>query len=232
LGALALLTCVIAIPVAAWLAGGDLDQALNAVGKDTTLTGRTALWSAAETSIAAHPTLGVGYQAYWQVGSWGAEQLWQISYVASKTGYHFHDTYLEVAVDLGLVGLAILLVTLAAMLVRIARALVFSPITPESMFAIYVVVLMLLRSPIEVDLFWQFQIPTIVFCMAWIYLAAAPARTVSGSGSRLQRRRRPETRRDFSWAGQGAEARPHPQTALRLEWLTQVESRDQDERGR
>jgi exopolysaccharide production protein ExoQ len=231
-GALSLLACAIAMPVVAWLAGGDLDQVLNAVGKDTTLTGRTALWSAAEASIAAHSTLGVGYQAYWQIGSWGAEQLWQISYVASKTGYHFHDTYLEVAVDLGLVGLAIFLATLVAMLLRIARALVFSRIAPESMFAIYVVVLMLLRSPIEVDLFWQFQIPTIVFCMAWIYLAAAPARISSWSGSRLRRPRRPERRRDFGRTDHSAWAQSQPTTALRLEWLTQIESRGEDERGR
>ena len=121
---------MVAIPVVAWLAGGDLDQVLNAVGKDTTLTGRTTLWSAAEASIGAHPTLGVGYQAYWQLGSWGAEQLWQISFVPNKTGYHFHDTYLEVAVDLGFVGLAIFLTTLAAMLLRVARALVFLRIAP------------------------------------------------------------------------------------------------------
>jgi len=231
MGTLALLACAIAMPVVAWLAGGDLDQVLNAVGKDTTLTGRTALWSAAEASIAAHPTLGVGYQAYWQIGSWGAEQLWQISYVANKTGYHFHDTYLEVAVDLGLVGLAIFLATLAAMLVRVARALVFSRIAPESMFAIYVVVLMLLRSPIEVDLFWQFQIATIVFCMAWIYLAAAPARISSWSVSRGRRPLRRVARRDFSRMDQSAWARSQPRTALRLGWLTQVESRDEDERG-
>ena len=228
LGTLALLTCAIAMPVVAWLTGGDLDQVLNAVGKDTTLTGRTALWSAAVASIHAHPTLGVGYQAFWQVGSWGAEQLWQISYVANKTGYHFHDTYLEVAVDLGLTGLAILLVTLAAMLLRILRALVFSPIAPESLFGVYVVVLMLLRSPIEVDLFWQFQIPTIVFCMAWIYLAA-PASVTLRRPSRLRRPLRPEVRRDLGRMSRSAWASAQPRPALRLEWLTQVEPRGEGE---
>jgi exopolysaccharide production protein ExoQ len=232
IGALALLACAIAMPAAAWLAGGDLNQVLNAVGKDTTLTGRTTLWSAAQASIAAHPTFGVGYQAYWQIGSWGAEQLWQISYVINKTGYHFHDTYLEVGVDLGLVGLAIFLVTLAAMLVRVARALVFSRIGPESMFAIYVVVLILLRSPIEVDLFWQFQIPTIVFCMAWIYLVAPPARMYSRDAARQRPPPRRASRRDFSRTGGNAGARTQPRAALRLEWLRQVESRDEDEGAR
>jgi exopolysaccharide production protein ExoQ len=229
IGTLALLACALAVPAVAWLAGGDLDQVLNAVGKDATLTGRTTLWSAAEASIAAHPTLGVGYQAYWQIGAWGAEQLWKLSYVANKTGYHFHDTYLQVSVDLGLAGLAIFLVTLVAMLARIVRALVFSRIGPEAIFAIYVVVLMLLRSPIEVDLFWQFQIPTIVFCMAWIYLAAAAPAASARAGSRLRRPLRPEARWDFGGTGQNAWAQPQPRPALRLEWLTQVESRSEDE---
>lgn len=157
-----------------WLDVGDFSQLLNAAGKDTTLTGRTLLWSAAMASIASHPVLGVGYQAYWQVGSWGAEQLWQLSYVTNKTGYHFHDTYLEVTVDLGLVGLAIFALNLIAILLRVWRNVVFSRITPEKMFGIYVIVLLLLRSPIEVDLFWQFQTPTIILCMAWIYLGAPP----------------------------------------------------------
>jgi hypothetical protein len=50
-------------------------------------------------------------------------------------------------------------------------AVVLWPMSPEKMFAIYVFTLLLLRSPIEVDLFWQFQTPTIIFCMAWAYLA-------------------------------------------------------------
>lgn len=164
-----------------WLDVGDFSQLLNAAGKDTTLTGRTYLWSAAMASIASHPVLGVGYQAYWQVGSWGAEQLWQLSYVTNKTGYHFHDTYLEVTVDLGLTGLAIFALNLIAILLRVWRNVVFSRITPEKMFGIYVIVLLLLRSPIEVDLFWQFQTPTIILCMAWIYLGAPQPMPNAGS---------------------------------------------------
>jgi hypothetical protein len=89
---------------------------------------------------------------------------------------------------------------------------------------------MLLRSPIEVDLFWQFQIPTIVFCMAWIYLAAASARMTSRGPSRLRRPLRPEVRRDLGRMSRSAWAPSQARPALRLEWLTQVESRGEDER--
>jgi exopolysaccharide production protein ExoQ len=176
-----------------WAYAGDFSSLLNMAGKDTTLTGRTYLWGAAVASIVSHPVLGVGYQAYWQIGSWGAEELWQISYVTSKTGYHFHDTYLEIAVDLGLAGLSIFLMNIVVMIMRIGRNIVFSQISPEKMFAIYVVVLLLLRSPIEVDLFWQFQTPTIILCMAWIYLGAPQpgwgAAQTGGAARRLRERR-------------------------------------------
>jgi exopolysaccharide production protein ExoQ len=166
----AIFAALVVLLALAWLYAGDFSELLNAVGKDTTLTGRTYLWGAALTSIQNHPILGVGYQAYWQIGSWGAEELWQISYVTNKTGYHFHDSYLEVAVDLGLAGLSIFLLTFLVIIVRMARNIVFQEISPEKLFAIYLIILLLLRSPIEVDLFWQFQTPTIIFCMAWIYL--------------------------------------------------------------
>ncbi len=171
LGGITLFGLFIGLLVVFWFDVGDFSTLLNSVGKDTTLTGRTELWDAAKTSIASHPILGVGYQAYWQVGSWGAEELWKISYVTNKTGYHFHNTYLEVAVDLGFVGLSIFLLTLVAFVARMGWAVVLWPMSPEKMFAIYVFTLLLLRSPIEVDLFWQFQTPTIIFCMAWAYLA-------------------------------------------------------------
>jgi exopolysaccharide production protein ExoQ len=194
-GALVLFLCLIGLLGILWLGAGSFSDLLGAVGKDTTLTGRTSLWSAAVASIAAHPVLGVGYQAYWQIGSWGAEELWDISYVTNKTGYHFHDTYLEIAVDLGLVGLSIFLVNIIAILMRIGRNIVFSQISPEKMFAIYVVILLLLRSPIEVDLFWQFQTPTIILCMAWIYLGSPSpnwsAAQIGGVGSKFRKRRFP-----------------------------------------
>jgi hypothetical protein len=72
---------------------------------------------------------------------------------------------------------------LAIMLVRAIIALSGSP-RHEQMFAISVFIFLLLRTPIEVDSFFQFDVSTLMTCLIWIYLrpiAAAPQ-------SSLQRR--------------------------------------------
>jgi hypothetical protein len=38
------------------------------------------------------------------------------------------------------------------------------------MFAIAVFIFLFLRSPIEVDLFYQFTVPSLLICLIWIYL--------------------------------------------------------------
>jgi exopolysaccharide production protein ExoQ len=156
-----------------WMYIGDFSKLLNAVGKDATLTGRTYLWSAAWASISQNPILGLGYQSYWQIGNWGAEELWKIMFITSRSGFHFHNTYLQVTADLGIVGLIMLIGTLILAILKTLRNLVFLTPTPERIFATYIICFLLLRSPIEVDLFWPFQTPTLLLCMAWVYLDAS-----------------------------------------------------------
>jgi exopolysaccharide production protein ExoQ len=145
--------------------------------KDATLTGRTYFWEIALAAIKADPILGAGYQAYWQGGNWGAEELWRWAGIRSKMGFHFHNIYLQVAVDLGLLGLSILVAILLMIMMRILIVLVFGQPRREQLFAISVFTFMLLRSPIEVDSFYQFEIGSIMLCLAWIYLGkSAPGR--------------------------------------------------------
>lgn len=75
---------------------------LDAVGKDATLTGRFLLWQAALHHISLHPVLGVGFDAFWDAGL-----DWRTLLVLDQLGYvlHFHNSFLEVGVQLGLVGL-------------------------------------------------------------------------------------------------------------------------------
>jgi exopolysaccharide production protein ExoQ len=148
----------------------DVTELLYSLGKDVTLTGRTWLWEWAFRAIEDNPALGVGYQAFWQPGNWGAEEIWFHDQKPDKTGYHFHNTFLQVAVDLGFVGLVVLLATIVAIFARIGSCLLFSRPDTEQTFAIAAFLFLLFRFPIEVDLFWQFQIPTIVLSLIWIYL--------------------------------------------------------------
>ena len=59
-----------------WLYLGDFATVLNFLGKDVRMTGRTWIWEWADMAIKERPMLGFGYQAYWQPGNWGAEEIW------------------------------------------------------------------------------------------------------------------------------------------------------------
>jgi exopolysaccharide production protein ExoQ len=168
------LICLLALLLVTFivLASFNLDEFSNVLsyfGKDMTLTGRIFLWEHALKSIGENPILGVGYQAYWQIGSPGAEELWAYAKVG-KYGFHFHNTYLQVAVDLGLTGLFILLMTYFVIGVRAIRAVFVPRPTIEVQLAIALFICGLLRTPLEVDSLFPFQIPTILLCLSWVYL--------------------------------------------------------------
>jgi exopolysaccharide production protein ExoQ len=143
---------------------------LGYFGKNTSLTGRTLLWEYAAAAIADKPILGGGYEAFWQIGNSSAEQLWFYSYIPSKYGYHFHNTLLEVTVDLGFVGLAAFVLLLILIIVRTSAVIVGRVPSSERIYAMTIFVFLLLRMPLEVDLFFQFQLASILICVIWIYL--------------------------------------------------------------
>jgi exopolysaccharide production protein ExoQ len=161
--------CIVMFTIFGTLNIDESQDALGLFGKDVTLTGRTYLWEYAIRSVADNPALGVGYQAYWVPENLYAQELWRHAGVGPG-GFHFHNTYLQVAVDLGLIGLFVLLATFTAIARRVVATIVGPRPSPEQLFAITAFIFMLLRTPIEVDLFFQFQLSTIFLCLCWIYL--------------------------------------------------------------
>ncbi len=162
----------------------DYATALDYFGKNTTLTGRTLIWQYATNAIAAKPILGGGYEAFWQGGNWGAEEVWFYMGISGKYGFHFHNTLFEVAVDLGLVGLCLFVLLLILITIRIIVGVFGDALTTEQLFAITLFVFLLFRMPLEVDLFSQFQLPSILIGVVWIYL-----RSLSLTGSARFKRR-------------------------------------------
>ena len=81
--------------------GADL---LGAVGKDSTLTGRTDIWALGNQSIREHPLLGVGAGNFWRFDSWSAVQMSRRMGMENVEGFNFHNAYYEAFVHLGLVG--------------------------------------------------------------------------------------------------------------------------------
>lgn len=79
--------------------GGGL---VSMVGRNPTLTGRTAIWKIVIKLASAHPLLGTGYETFWM-----GERL-QTMWRFEKGIQEAHDGYLEVYANLGLVGVALL----------------------------------------------------------------------------------------------------------------------------
>lgn len=121
--ALVALTALVAGAGAIASQSGAFDSILGIFGKDTTLTGRTYLWSRGiEFGQGVAPT-GLGYYAFWVPGRAEAEELWTEFHIPSFSGFHFHNTLVEAFVALGPVGLALVAIWMLGLPVLALRAI-------------------------------------------------------------------------------------------------------------
>lgn len=168
-----ILAGLIALPAGAALYYLDLSTILDALGKDSSLTGRTDLWDAARRLIDQRPMLGVGFQAFWRIGNPEAEELWFISHVASGSGFNFHNLYLNIAVDLGYVGLICLSSLLLSIAARLVLTIMATP-RPYQYFAVGVFTYLFLLTSVEAIHLYQFHLAAILLQMCWCYLKPQP----------------------------------------------------------
>jgi exopolysaccharide production protein ExoQ len=121
----------------------DAELLLSAFGKDPTLTGRTGLWTVVMSLIAERPILGYGYRAMWvlndastvladqEAGGWG---------VASS-----HNAFLELTLQLGYLGMGVMLAIIVVALVRAYKCWLTVP-GPLGFFSLVFVVSSLLAA--------------------------------------------------------------------------------------
>lgn len=182
LGVLAAPAVVIALVLAT---SGTLDEAMTGfvtevLGKDATLTGRTLLWRTAWAEIDKRPFLGTGYYAFWLQGNPLAESIWRDFGIASRMGFHFHNTVLEFAVELGWFGVAALLLTIALAVQRILR-LAMADRTPATAALVAALFCIVARTYGEVDAPYPFAIGTFLLFVIAAYGAdyVRVARTIA-----------------------------------------------------
>jgi len=77
---------------------------LELLGRDATLTGRTGLWAAVLDKIWERPWLGYGYHAFWRGWDGESADVWRVEPWGPP---HAHDGFLDVWLDLGLLGLSV-----------------------------------------------------------------------------------------------------------------------------
>jgi exopolysaccharide production protein ExoQ len=80
------------------------DLLFSLLGKDASLTGRTAIWSSVSDSIAKRPLLGYGYQAFWlALEGESYRVILAVSWVLAQA----QNGFLDVMLEMGAAGLAI-----------------------------------------------------------------------------------------------------------------------------
>ena len=99
--------------VTTWLVT-NWEPFLYGLGKDPTLSGRTDLWQAAIDKITERPWLGYGYQAFWQ-DTGAANYIWKVVMYQAP---HAHNGFVNISLDLGLVGLFLFLMSVLTTLIR------------------------------------------------------------------------------------------------------------------
>lgn len=144
--------------VALWLVSNS-EEILVAMGKDPTLTGRTPMWGAITASIAQRPWLGYGYSAFWMGRSGPSARVIEVIEWITP---HAHNGYLDVALQVGLVGLAIFLAGLIAAVPRAVAGLRATP-TAEGLWPLVFLSYMVLYNFTETTLLQQNNVYWVLF---------------------------------------------------------------------
>lgn len=99
-----LLAGVIPVFLAIAWASSNASSVLAAAGRDSTLTGRTSLWTFVSIAVSRRPWTGYGFDAFW------LDQTGADLYVIQNVGWnppHAHNGFLDVALAFGFIGVAI-----------------------------------------------------------------------------------------------------------------------------
>jgi exopolysaccharide production protein ExoQ len=153
---------------------GLMDFVLGLFGKDSTLTGRTYLWQQGWNAAQQSPILGFGYGAYWVQGFSEAERLWNEFYITARSGFHFHNTYIETLVELGFVGVTLLSLIILRTLWGHVSALIFRTWQAESVILAGVMVLLFIRSFVEVETLTPYIMGSFLMYYSYFKLARVP----------------------------------------------------------
>lgn len=135
------------------------------LGRDSTLTGRTLIWSTIGPYIDQQPWLGYGWSALWTAGVPVTEQMWA---TARFDFSHAHNSYLDATMHVGYVGMTMLVLVCLATLVRAARLLVSEREAPAARWPLAVTVCLMLYGISEQSFMSYFGLLVIVTALALV----------------------------------------------------------------
>jgi exopolysaccharide production protein ExoQ len=193
---------VVVLVVVVWLARGPL---LHLLGKSPDLTGRFTIWDAVIGRIHEHPVVGWGWIGYWWPNIHALSGMVELKGV---TYLQAHDAYLDMWMQVGLVGLVVFLVYVLTTLYRAwacATRIGYGPdlrprpFDPVSLFPLLVVTALLVQSLAESRLLYEgnFILFAVLAIKSRIVLTGEEPVSV-GDGPRT-----PHGKREFRWAAIG-----------------------------
>lgn len=141
---------------------GNYAVVLQMLGKEVTLTNRVFVWGYSWVSILERPLLGYGYNAFWQ-----DSQL--ILAALDWASPHAHNNLLELVLDVGIVGTALITVIVGRSLIRAVRWLLSG--CSEAVWFIMILLLLLLVSVAESGLHWPYNLMWLAFASTVCYLS-------------------------------------------------------------
>ncbi len=126
----------------------DFPTAASLIGKNGTLTGRTKIWTAVLGGIAHKSAFGYGFAGVWFNKTGETGTLWQ---AIGFPVYEAHDTYLDALLQLGLVGLVLVVLVLGGALIRLLPG--FRHRSPAERWLVLALVALMVEGVVESDLF-------------------------------------------------------------------------------
>jgi len=126
----------------------------TAVGRDPTLTDRTAIWSTL-LSLKTNPVIGTGYESFW-LGD-RLQYIWRAGFLINEA----HNGYLSVYLNLGVIGLSLLLAFLFSSYSKISTRLTLPSSHGSLAIAVWTVLLVynVTEAAFQGGLLWMMLLP-------------------------------------------------------------------------
>lgn len=160
-----------------------VEDSMTLFDKDPTLTGRTYLWQRAADFIAEKPVLGTGFNAFWVQGNPDAEGMWRAGGIDTRMGFSFHNTLIELLVNVGWVGVFVLTVVAIISSVLLLRRVMTRP-TLAHCFWLSILVYNFVRMPVEAIGMGPFAHPTLLLFTGFGVALAARRTTAARKAAR------------------------------------------------
>ncbi|MEQ9435439.1 O-antigen ligase family protein [Hyphomonas sp.] len=148
---------------------------LRLIGRDSTFSGRAEIWRQAELVSQEYPVFGVGLEGFWQYDVGLAQTINENDFKPFGTKLTFHNTFWEVRVHLGYIGLSLLILLLVWCFYRAVLNWLKAPTMDHSALLITSVII-LMSTYTESYLWSTFNTQVNLFYFAAVTTLGASAR--------------------------------------------------------